>query len=78
MAKRVWVLHCLGFSFDCGVNAFQVSKNCRFTEVFMESVTEDVFVSSEGDPRVSFTVVPGFKVGKTAIQCQVYLSPASS
>ena len=43
----------------------------------MESVSEEAFLSSDGspesEPRVAFTVFPGFRIGKTAVQCQVYL-----
>ncbi|KAK2986560.1 hypothetical protein RJ640_022438 [Escallonia rubra] len=60
MAKRVWLLHCLAFSFDPEAAIFQVSKRCRFSEVFMESVNEEAFLSADGspesDPRVAFTV----------------------
>ncbi|XP_050219892.1 protein GRAVITROPIC IN THE LIGHT 1-like isoform X2 [Mercurialis annua] len=72
-AKRVWVLHCLAFSFEPEASVFQVSKGCRFSEVYMECVAEDS--SYEADPPVAFTVVPGFRIGKTIIQSQVYLSP---
>ena len=34
--------------------------------------------SSSGELRVGFTVVPGFKIGKTVIQSQVYLSLVGS
>ncbi|XP_028114509.1 protein GRAVITROPIC IN THE LIGHT 1-like isoform X1 [Camellia sinensis] len=78
MAKRVWLLHCLAFSFEPEASVFQVGKKCRFSEVYMESVSEESFLSTGGtmetDPLVAFTVVPGFKIGKTVIQCQVYLS----
>ncbi|KAK7318841.1 hypothetical protein RJT34_03548 [Clitoria ternatea] len=91
MAKRVWTLHFLALSFDEDVTVFQVKKNTRFSEVYMECVSEEP-VSSFGESsssgsisnelRVAFTVVPGFKIGKTVIQSQVYLSlvgsPASS
>ncbi|CAK9151724.1 unnamed protein product [Ilex paraguariensis] len=77
MAKRVWLLHCLAFSFEPEASIFQSSKRSRFSEVYMESVNEEAFVSSDGSPesesRVGFTVVPGFKIGKTVLQCQVYL-----
>ncbi|OVA12958.1 protein of unknown function DUF641 [Macleaya cordata] len=79
MAKRVWVLHCLAFSFEPEAKIFQMRKGCRFSDVYMESVAEDAFFSENGtlivDPRVGFTVVPGFKIGKTVIQCQVYPCP---
>ncbi|KAF2286125.1 hypothetical protein GH714_010665 [Hevea brasiliensis] len=78
MAKRVWLLHCLAFSFEPEASIFQVRSGCRFSEVYMECVCEDALLSSENapeaDPPVAFTVVPGFKIGKTIIQCQVYLS----
>ncbi|XAR56450.1 hypothetical protein NMG60_11036944 [Bertholletia excelsa] len=80
MAKGVWLLHCLAFSFQPEASIFQVSKRSRFSEVYMESVCEEAFMSCDGtiqtDPLVAFTVVPGFKIGKTLIQCQVYLSPS--
>lgn len=75
MAKRVWLLHCLSFSFEPEASIFQVSKGCRFSEVYMESVADEAFLSPESDPQVAFTVVPGFRIEKTVIQCQVYLSP---
>ncbi|KAK2384362.1 protein GRAVITROPIC IN THE LIGHT [Trifolium repens] len=92
MAKRVWTLHYLAFSFQENITIFQVKKNTRFSEVYMESVTEesvsttsssvDSAESNSGEFRVVFTVVPGFKIGKTVIQSKVYLclvdSPSSS
>ncbi|KAI5659794.1 hypothetical protein M9H77_28587 [Catharanthus roseus] len=77
MGRRIWILHCLAFSFDQEqVSIFQVKKNCRFSELYMESVTDEVFTASDGDFRVAFTVVPGFRVGKTVVQSQVYLQPS--
>ncbi|KAI3774933.1 hypothetical protein L1987_49497 [Smallanthus sonchifolius] len=75
-AKRVWLLHCLAFSFDLnGASVFRVRNGCRFSEVFMESVNEEAFLSSESCREVAFTVVPGFKLGKkSVVQCQVYLN----
>ncbi|XP_061350085.1 protein GRAVITROPIC IN THE LIGHT 1-like [Gastrolobium bilobum] len=79
MAKRVWLLHCLAFSFEPQASIFQVGKGCRFSDVYMESVNDEMLLYSdqtvESDPQVAFTVVPGFRIGKTVIQCQVYLSP---
>ncbi|KAG4969051.1 hypothetical protein JHK87_034702 [Glycine soja] len=76
MAKRVWLLHCLAFSYEPQASIFQVGKGCRFSDVYMESVNDEVFLYSEveSDPQVAFTVVPGFRIGKTVLQCQVYLS----
>ncbi|KAJ4703702.1 IRK-interacting protein [Melia azedarach] len=80
MARRVWLLHRLAYSFDQEINIFQVPRNCRFSEVYMDNVSDESIYSNEivdsnVDFRVNFTVVPGFKIGKTVIQSQVYLSP---
>ncbi|AAF69543.1 F12M16.27 [Arabidopsis thaliana] len=79
MAKRIWLLHCLALSFEREAEIFRVPKGCRFSEVYMKSVAEEAFFpaaesSPESEPRVAFTVVPGFRIGKTSIQCEVYLS----
>lgn len=83
MARRVWLLHCLFFAFDGGdgedgASIFQVRSGARFAEVYMESVndgrTEDAFSTAAEDRTVGFTVLPGFRVGRTVIQCRVYLS----
>ncbi|KAE9621601.1 hypothetical protein Lal_00032781 [Lupinus albus] len=78
MAKRVWLLHCLAFSFEPHASIFEVEKGCRFSYVYMESVNDEMFICSdqivESESHVAFTVVPGFRIGKTVIQCQVYLS----
>ncbi|KAJ0882195.1 putative protein gravitropic in the light 1 [Helianthus annuus] len=72
VARRVWLLHCLANAFDSNVpSVFQVREGSRFTEVFMESVNDE---AGNASPEVGFTVVPGFKVGGTVIQCQVYLT----
>ncbi|XP_057766411.1 protein GRAVITROPIC IN THE LIGHT 1-like isoform X2 [Salvia miltiorrhiza] len=71
MAKRVWLLHCLALSFEPEISVFQVKKGSRFSEVYMESLSEDGLLLSE--PQVALSVVPGFVIGKTVVQCQVYL-----
>ncbi|KAK3163366.1 hypothetical protein QOZ80_1AG0002720 [Eleusine coracana subsp. coracana] len=82
MARRVWLLHCLFFAFDGGAeddgaSIFQVRAGTRFSEVYMESVSDgraDDAVVAADDRVVGFTVMPGFRVGRTLIQCRVYLS----
>ncbi|KAK3140495.1 hypothetical protein QOZ80_5AG0401810 [Eleusine coracana subsp. coracana] len=70
MARRVWLLHCLFHAFEAGsASVFQARPGSRFSEVYMESVG-----AGDDDLAVGFTVVPGFKVGQTVIQCRVYLS----
>ncbi|KAG2292189.1 hypothetical protein Bca52824_038858 [Brassica carinata] len=73
MAKRVWLLHCLALSFEHEAEIFRVHRGCRFSEVYMKSVAEEALEETE-QPRVAFTVVPGFRVGNSLIQCEVYLS----
>lgn len=80
MAWRVWLLHCLFFSFgdgEEGSSVFQARRGCRFSEVYMESVVEEAAVVGVR-PVVGFTVVPGFRVGRTVIQSKVYLSTGSA
>ncbi|KAK4742488.1 hypothetical protein SAY87_000489 [Trapa incisa] len=75
VARWVWLLHCLAFSLEAEAAIFQVSRGCRFSEVYMETVAEEVMDSGKDyDPRVAFTIVPGFRIRRTVIQCQVYLS----
>lgn len=79
MAKRVWLLHCLYFSYGPEVETaiFQVKRGCRFSEVYMESVTTSPVHFPSISPTgltVAFTVVPGFRVCKTLIQCKVYVA----
>lgn len=81
MARRVWLLHCLFFSFGTETKAsiFQVRRGTSFSEVYMESVMAEERggarkVPTYRDKKVGFTVVPGFKVGMTLIQARVYLS----
>lgn len=87
MARRVWLLHCLFFAFDgegdAGASIFQARAGDRFSEVYMESVSDDIDDGEDGarmalapacNRVVGFTVVPGFKVGRSVMQCRVYLS----
>ncbi|CAM8900905.1 unnamed protein product [Rhodiola kirilowii] len=73
MARRVLRLHYLALSMDPNASVFQVPKGSHFSEIYMESVHEDPFLLL-ASPQVAFTVVPGFKLCQTIIQCQVYLS----
>uniref|UniRef100_A0A2P2QMG0 Uncharacterized protein MANES_05G048100 n=1 Tax=Rhizophora mucronata TaxID=61149 RepID=A0A2P2QMG0_RHIMU len=73
MASSVWMLHNLAFSFDPVVEIFQVERGADFSMVYMEDVTRKYTLPAKTRVKVGFTVVPGFKIGKTMIQCQVYL-----
>ncbi|XP_030550154.2 protein GRAVITROPIC IN THE LIGHT 1-like [Rhodamnia argentea] len=78
MAKRIWLLHCLGFALDHPASIFQVSRGCRFSEVFMETVAKEELLAADNrleeyDQQVAFTVFPGFRIAGTVLHCQVYL-----
>ncbi|KAF8083928.1 hypothetical protein N665_0744s0003 [Sinapis alba] len=78
MASSVWTLQKLALSFDPVVEIFQVESGVDFSIVFMENVLrrkQDKKLSvNPTRAKVGFTVVPGFKVGCTVIQSQVYLN----
>ncbi|CAK7347892.1 unnamed protein product [Dovyalis caffra] len=75
LAKSIWLLHRLAYSFDPNVKVFQVKRGNEFSEVFMESVVKNL-VLDENDlkPRVGLMVMPGFWIGGSVIQSRVYLS----
>ena len=76
----MWLRHGLFWAFGGGASKFQAHLGERFSEVFMESVSDadgggsGSGAAPGGQVAVGFTVVPGFKVGRTVIQCRVYLS----
>ncbi|KAE8702758.1 axial regulator YABBY 1-like [Hibiscus syriacus] len=74
MASSIWTLHKLAFSFDPVVEIFRVERRVDFSMVCMEDVTKRY--NSPGQPRVKvgFTVIPGFKIGRTVVQSLVYLN----
>ncbi|KAK8504079.1 hypothetical protein V6N13_132101 [Hibiscus sabdariffa] len=74
MASSIWTLHKLAFSFDPVVEIFRVERGVDFSMVYMEDVTKRY--NRPGQPRlkVGFTVIPGFKIGRTVIQSLVYLN----
>ncbi|KAK9103193.1 hypothetical protein Sjap_020447 [Stephania japonica] len=81
MASSIWMLHKLALSFDPKVEIFQVENGVDFSMVYMESIVERGGVSvspSKTREKVGFTVIPGFNIGRTVIQCQVYLMGTKS
>lgn len=75
LAKAVWLLHLLEFSFDPPPTHFEASKGADFHSLYMESV---VRISGNGRDSmvVGFPVSPGFKIGNgTIIKARVYLVP---
>ncbi|KAJ7950896.1 IRK-interacting protein [Quillaja saponaria] len=73
MASSIWTLHKLAFSFDPVVEIFQVERGVDFSIVYMEDITRKCLLPCKSRMKVGFTVVPGFKIGRTVIQSQVYL-----
>ena len=55
------------------VEIFQVERGVDFSMVYMEDVTKKSNSMGKTRAKVGFTVFPGFKVGRTVIQSQVYL-----
>ncbi|CAN4125848.1 unnamed protein product [Withania somnifera] len=75
LAKSIWLLHRLAYSFDHPVRAFQVKRGADFSEGYMESVLENFTVNeNEEKPKVGLLVMPGFYVNGSVIKCQVYLT----
>jgi hypothetical protein len=79
MASSIWTLHRLAWAYDPAVGIFQVGRGTEFSMVYMENIVRSKgFVGSKElgkpvRPKVGFTVVPGFRLGGTVIQCRVYL-----
>ncbi|MCL7040009.1 hypothetical protein MKW94_016012 [Papaver nudicaule] len=74
MANLIWMLHKLAFSFDPSVEIFQVEQGVDFSMVYMENIMKKSASIGKTKGKVEFTVIPGFKIGCTVIQSQVYLT----
>ncbi|XP_010919476.1 protein GRAVITROPIC IN THE LIGHT 1 [Elaeis guineensis] len=79
MASSIWTLHKLAWAYDPVVEIFQVAGGTEFSMVYMESIVRGAVTmgsdhGKKSRPKVGFTVVPGFRVGKTVIQSRVYLN----
>ncbi|KAK3195029.1 hypothetical protein Dsin_026339 [Dipteronia sinensis] len=75
LAKSIWLLHRLAFSFDPIVKVFQVQSGSEFSEVYMESVVKNLIMDeNDQKPKVGLMVMPGFWIGGSVIQSRVYLS----
>lgn len=76
MAKWVWFLQGTATSVDPKAKIFAVSRGCKFSDVYMESVEEeDTFIPDgrQSDIKVEFMVMPGFRIGDTLVKSRVYL-----
>ncbi|GAB2291219.1 hypothetical protein Dimus_025478 [Dionaea muscipula] len=77
LAKAVWLLHRLAYSFDPCVRVFQVGKGSEFSDVYMESVVKDLVMgdnTTDQKPTVGLMIMPGFSIGGNVIQSRVYLT----
>lgn len=74
LAKSIWLLHRLAYSFEPKVNIFQAKGGVDFSEVYMESVVKNIILDEGEKPKVGLMVMPGFMIGGSVIQAQVYLS----
>ncbi|KAK6918552.1 protein of unknown function DUF641, plant [Dillenia turbinata] len=75
LAKSIWLLHRLAYSFEPNVKIFQVKAGNEFSEVYMDSVVKDLVMDETTEtPKVGLMVMPGFWIGGTVIQSRVYLS----
>ncbi|XP_043716636.1 protein GRAVITROPIC IN THE LIGHT 1-like [Telopea speciosissima] len=79
LAKSIWLLHRLANAFDPNVKIFQVRSGSEFSEVYMESVVKNVVLADSNQIlKVGVMVMPGFWIGGSVIQSQVYISGMKS
>ncbi|KAJ0052058.1 hypothetical protein Pint_00221 [Pistacia integerrima] len=75
LAKSIWLLHRLAYSFEPNVKIFQVNRGTEFSEVYMESVVKNLIMNENDEkPKVGMMVMPGFSIEGSVIQSRVYLS----
>lgn len=75
LAKSIWLLHRLAYSFDPTVKIFQVKRGNEFSEIYMESIVKNLIMDeTDQKPKVGLMVMPGFWIGGSVIQSRVYLS----
>ncbi|XP_057859007.1 protein GRAVITROPIC IN THE LIGHT 1 isoform X2 [Cryptomeria japonica] len=74
LAKAVWILHKLAFSFNPVPSHFHVKANSVFQSTYMESVLPLHDSAQGGVQLVAFAITPGFKfVPDTVIKSRVYV-----
>ena len=63
LAKSIWLLHRLAYSFDPKAKVFQVKKGSKFSEIHMESVVKNIVIEEGVErPKVGLMVMPGFLI----------------
>lgn len=74
LAKSVWLVHRLAFAFNPTISIFLARRGTVFSPVCMESVVPGMEINENNElAKVGLTVMPGFRVEKLVIKCQVYL-----
>lgn len=75
LAKSIWLLHRLAYSFEPPVKVFRVEKGREFSEVYMESVVKNFIVDEPDEkPKVGLMVMPGFWIEGTLVQSRAYIT----
>ncbi|KAG1338132.1 putative protein GRAVITROPIC IN THE LIGHT 1 [Cocos nucifera] len=75
MARWIWALLVMVHSFIPKAEFFSVERGDDYSNVYMESVVNQVLLTENGEKlKVGFAVMPGIKIGGTIIQCRVYPS----
>ncbi|KAI7726606.1 hypothetical protein M8C21_025180 [Ambrosia artemisiifolia] len=78
LAKAVWLLHLLAFSFDPPPSSFEGSRGAEFNPRYMESVVRFPGGRVAAGHVVGFPVSPGFKLGDgSVVKARVYVVPRS-
>ncbi|OIW21363.1 hypothetical protein TanjilG_01739 [Lupinus angustifolius] len=74
VAKAVWLLHLLAFSFNPTPSQFEASRGAEFHPLYMDSVVKFSGGRVPAGQVVGFPVSPGFKLGNgSVIKARVYL-----
>ncbi|KAH7289195.1 hypothetical protein KP509_31G062700 [Ceratopteris richardii] len=74
LAKSVWLVHRLAFSFSSPASIFLAPRGSVFNPKCMESVVPGMEINDNNElAKVGLTVMPGFRVDKFVIKCLVYL-----
>ena len=82
LARIVWMLHRLAFSFEPNARVIRVGRGAAFNGDYMADVTEDSTredddsVNEDTMPqRVALVVLPGFSVCNCVVKSLVYVTP---
>ncbi|MCO5614116.1 hypothetical protein L7F22_068397 [Adiantum nelumboides] len=79
VAKAVWLLHKLAFSFEPTAEIFRVQEGCLFDSEYMETPEgEDGIDKKELAAAQTLMLVPGFTVRNFVFKAHVYLTVAGA